>query len=48
MKILLANKFYYNRGGDCTATISLEKLLQEYGHQTAIFSTQHPLTEPSE
>ena len=48
MKILLANKIYYNRGGDCTATISLEKLLQEYGHQTAIFSTQHPLTEPSE
>lgn len=47
MKILLANKFYYNRGGDCTATISLEKLLQEYGHQTAIFSTQHSSTLPS-
>ena len=42
-RILLANKFYYPRGGDCTATLSLEKLLREKGHDVAIFSTHHPL-----
>ena len=27
MRILLANKFYYARGGDCICTINLEELL---------------------
>lgn len=38
MKILLANKFYYHRGGDCIHTIELEKLLKNNGHEVAIFS----------
>ena len=42
MKILLANKYYYLRGGDCIYTIELEKLLKSYGHKVAIFSMQHP------
>lgn len=42
MKVLFVNKFYYHRGGDCTAVFSTEKLLQKKGHQTAIFSTRHP------
>ncbi len=48
MRILIANKFYYNRGGDCVASISLEKLLQEKGHHVAFFSMQHPSNFKSE
>ncbi|MDH6313525.1 glycosyltransferase involved in cell wall biosynthesis [Parabacteroides sp. PFB2-10] len=46
-KILLVNKFYYYRGGDCTATLSLEKLLKKHGHEVAIFSSRHPKNLPS-
>lgn len=42
MKILLANKFYYRRGGDCVCTINLEELLKSHGHEVAIFAMQHP------
>ncbi len=42
MKILIVNKFYYPRGGDCVCAISLEKLLREQGHQTAVFAMQFP------
>lgn len=42
MKILLVNKFYYPRGGDCLVTISMEELLKAHGHQVAIFSMQYP------
>ncbi|HQK68843.1 MAG TPA: glycosyltransferase family 4 protein [Bacteroidales bacterium] len=41
MKILLANKYYYSRGGDCIYTIELEGLLKEKGHDVAVFSMQH-------
>ena len=37
MKILLANKFYYRRGGDCIYTLNLELLLREYGRNHSIF-----------
>ena len=42
MKILLANKFYYPRGGDCLYTLNLESLLRERGHDVAVFAIQHP------
>lgn len=42
MNILIANKFYYRRGGDCVYTLNLEKLLQDHGHSTSIFSMQYP------
>ena len=41
MRILLVNKFYYQRGGDCTAVFSTERLLKDKGHDVAIFSTKH-------
>jgi glycosyltransferase involved in cell wall biosynthesis len=47
MKILLVNKFYYHRGGDCTATLSAEQLLNAKGHETAVFSVRHPQNLPS-
>lgn len=48
MRIIIANKFYYNRGGDCIASIALEKLLKEKGHEVAFFSMQHPENFTSE
>lgn len=42
MKVLLSNKFYYRRGGDCVCTINLEELLKQNRHEVAIFAMQHP------
>ena len=42
MRILLANKFYYPRGGDCLYTLNLESLLKEQGEEVAVFAIQHP------
>jgi glycosyltransferase involved in cell wall biosynthesis len=45
--ILLVNKFYYPRGGDCTAVSATEKLLKEHGHRVAVFSMQYPKNDPT-
>lgn len=42
MKVVIANKFHYRRGGDCVYSINLEQLLSEKGHKVATFSMQHP------
>lgn len=42
MKILIANKFYYPRGGDCIYAIGLEKLLTDAGHEVAFFAMDYP------
>lgn len=42
MKILLANKFYYRRGGDCIYMLNLEKLLKAHGHDVAVFAMDYP------
>ena len=47
MKILLANKFYYPRGGDCTYILNLGELLESHGHETAVFAMQYPENIPS-
>ena len=47
MRILLCNKFYYRRGGDCIYTLNLERLLEQHGHPTAVFAMQHPDNLPS-
>ena len=44
MKILLCNKFYYRRGGDCVYNLNLEDLLRANGHEVAVFSMEHPDT----
>ena len=36
MRLLLANKFYYRRGGDCIYTMNVEKMLKEKGHEVAV------------
>lgn len=48
MKILLANKFYYRRGGDCIYTMNVEKMLKKEGHEVAVFAMQYPENEPCE
>ena len=47
LKILLANKFYYRRGGAEVYVINLENLLRKHGHEVAVFSMQHPENLPS-
>ena len=41
MRILLANKFYYRRGGDCIYTVNLEKVQKEKGHEVAVYGMQY-------
>lgn len=48
MKILLCNKFYYRRGGDCIYTLNLEQLLKSHGHEVAIYSMQYTDNHSSE
>lgn len=47
MKILLINKFYYRRGGDCIYTLNLEQLLMKHGHEVAVFAMDYPDNLPS-
>ncbi len=42
MKILLVNKFYYRRGGDCIYMLNLEQLLRAHGHEVAVFAMDYP------
>ncbi len=42
MKILLANKFYYRRGGDCIYMLNLAQLLKTHGHDVAVFAMDYP------
>ena len=47
MRILLAHKFYYLKGGADIHALILEKMLKEKGHEVAFFAMQHPDNEPS-
>ena len=42
MRILLSNKFYYRRGGDCVCMLNTEQLLKEKGHEVAVFAMDYP------
>ena len=42
MKILLSNKFYYRRGGDCIYMLNLEQLLKQHAHEVAVFAMDYP------
>ena len=41
-KVLIVNKFYYPRGGDCIVAMNTEKLLRARGHETAVFAMDFP------
>lgn len=38
MKILLANEFYYHRGGDCIYMLNQEKQQKAHGNEVAVFA----------
>lgn len=46
-RILLVNKFYYRRGGDCVCVLNLERLLRKNGHEVAIFAMDYPENDPT-
>jgi glycosyltransferase involved in cell wall biosynthesis len=47
LKILLSNKFYYPKGGDCVYSLELEKLLKKNGHEVAFFAMDNEKNLPS-
>lgn len=46
-KILIVNKFYYQRGGDCIYSLNLERMLAAHGYEVAFFSMHYPENEES-
>jgi glycosyltransferase involved in cell wall biosynthesis len=42
MKVLLVNKFYYPRGGSESALLMTARVLEDHGHEVAVFSMAHP------
>jgi len=48
MKIVIANNFYYLRGGSERVLFEEKRILEENGHQVFVFSQAHPNNEHSE
>ncbi len=46
MQVLLANKFFFEKGGAEKSLFETARLLQAHGHQTRFFSMQHPRNLP--
>ena len=42
-RVLLVNKFYYPRGGDCVVVLNTETLLRENGVEAQVFAMEYPL-----
>lgn len=42
MRVVLVNKFYYRRGGDCIYMLNFEQILKAHGHDVAIFAMDYP------
>lgn len=47
-KVLIVNKFYYARGGDCVCTLNIERLLKSHGWEVAVFAMKYPENFSSE
>ena len=41
-RILLVNKFYYPRGGDCIVTLNTEAMLRDCGLEADVFAMEYP------
>ena len=46
-RVLLVNKFYYPRGGDCVVVLNTEALLREHGMDAEVFAMQYPENQPA-
>ncbi len=42
MRILIANKFMYPRGGDCIVALNTAQLLRNHGHEVRMFAMDYP------
>ena len=47
MRVLLVNKFYYPRGGDCVVVLNTEALLREHGVEAQVFAMEYPQNLPA-
>ena len=47
MRVLLVNKFYYPRGGDCMVVLNTEAMLRECGVEAEVFAMQYPDNLPA-
>lgn len=47
-RVLIVNKFYYARGGDCVCTLNLERLLKSKGWDVAVYAMKYPENFASE
>ena len=46
-RVLLVNKFYYPRGGDCVVVINTEQLLRHNGVEAEVFAMAYPENLPA-
>lgn len=46
-RVLLVNKFYYARGGDCVVVLNTEALLRENGVEAQVFAMEYPQNLPA-
>ncbi len=46
-RILLVNKFYYNRGGDCIVMMNTEKLLRDNGYDVGVYAMHYSENDQS-
>lgn len=46
-KVLLVNKFYYPRGGDCVVVLNTEALLRSHGVDAQVFAMEYPDNLPA-
>ena len=46
-RVLLVNKFYYPRGGDCVVVLNTEALLRENGVDAQVFAMEYPENLPT-
>ena len=46
-RVLLVNKFYYPRGGDCVVVLNTETLLRENGVEAQVFAMEHQQNLPA-
>ena len=46
-RVLLVNKFYYARGGDCVVALNTEALLRENGVEAEVFAMTYPQNLPA-
>lgn len=47
-RILLVNKFYYTRGGDCLVMMNTERMLREAGYEVAVYAMSYEQNVASE